>query len=144
MTNWIQELIERTTAQQKSKASWLDAYSPIFIYGTGTFAQDIHRVLVDNGLPVCGFLDHMERTSSVNGLPVHTPEKAVERTAWQGKSVVILGIHNYQADLPRINQRLAKLGFQRIITPIELYDFFGQGLGVQRRTRPEQSDDPPR
>jgi FkbM family methyltransferase len=131
MTNWIQPLLEHAASQQRSKAPWLDGYSPIFIYGTGTFAQDVHRVLIDNGLPVYGFLDHMEKVSYICGLPVYTPERAAETTGFTEKSVVILGIHNYQANVPGINQRLENSGFQRVVTPVELYDFFGQALGVR-------------
>ena len=54
-------MFDQTIAQKIENAPWIDHYTPVLIYGTGTFAQDIYHTLVDHGLPVLGFLDHIER-----------------------------------------------------------------------------------
>ena len=132
MTDWLKQLLDDVQEQKKDKAPWLDGYSPILIYGTGVFAQDIQRVLTDHGLPVHGFVDHMVRqTPSLNGIPVFTPETVQVSSKTGRDPVVVLGIHNYQANIPQIIQRLGACGFTRVVTTIELYDFFGDVLGVR-------------
>jgi FkbM family methyltransferase len=132
MTDWLKQLSDDVQEQKKDKAPWLDGYSPILIYGTGTMAQDIQRVLTDQGLPVYGFVDHMERqTPTLNGIPVFKPETAQVSSKTGREAVIVLGIHNYLANIPQIIQRLKTCGFERIVSPIELYDFFGSLLGVR-------------
>jgi len=95
-------------------------------------ARDIQHILVDHGLPVLGFIDHLDQaTSPVNGVPVFKPETA-QAVVTEGKTpVVVLGIHNYLANLPAIIQLLKACGFERVIYPVELYDLFGTELGVR-------------
>jgi FkbM family methyltransferase len=130
MTNWLKQLLESAQQITKSKAPWLDGYSQILIYGTGTFAQDIHRVLTDQGLPVRGFVDHLERKSPyLNGIPVFKPEVIKDFGKPIYNTVVVLGIHNYLANIPQIILQLKKYGVEQIVSSIELYDFFGKELG---------------
>lgn len=132
MTAWLEQLLATTQSTPLAKAPWLDGFSPIFIYGAGTMAQDTQRVLTDHGLPVYGFIDHMERSVPfLNGLPIFKPETALAASKASGKPVVILGLHNYQANVPQIIQRLRNNGFERIISTVELYDYFGAQLGVR-------------
>jgi len=132
MAKWLEPLIMKAAQQKEIRAPWLDSFSPIFIYGTGTFAQDVHRVVVDNGLPVYGFIDHLTREDPfLFGMPIYSPEKAAEITGVAGKSLVILGIHNYQADVSNIIGRLEKAGFKKILNSVDIYDFFGRELGVR-------------
>jgi len=127
---WLQSLFDQTIAQKIENVPWINHYTPVLIYGTGTFAQDIYHTLVDHGLPVLGFLDHIEREkNSLNGIPIYKPDAA--RTINRNKTVVVLGIHNYQADIPQIIQRLNNTGFQKIVSSVELYDYFGSALGVR-------------
>ena len=127
---WLQSLFDQTIAQKIENAPWINHYTPVLIYGTGTFAQDIYHTLVDHGLPVLGFLDHIEREkNSLNGIPIYKPDAT--RTINHNKTVVVLGIHNYQADIPQIIQRLNNTGFQKIVSSVEFYDYFGSALGVR-------------
>jgi FkbM family methyltransferase len=131
MDNILENLIERASEQMDANMGLFDGYSPVFIYGAGTFAQDVHRVLVDNGLPVAGFIDHVEREIPfLNGMPIYLPEQAA-LVKEAGKAVVVLGLHNYQADVQKIISRLKKAGFSRIYSSIDLYDFFATELGVR-------------
>ena len=132
MLDWFEEVIELAAKQKDTRKPWLDGYSPVFIYGTGTFAQDVHRVLLENGLPVYGFLDHMGReTPLLLGMPVYTPEKAAQSNIAPERTIVVLGILNYQADIPRITERLTNAGFCKILTAVDLYDLFGRELGIR-------------
>lgn len=132
MTAWLSPLIEKASKQKDVRAPWLDGSSSIFIYGTGTFAQNVHQVLINNGLPVSGFIDHMPRENPfLYGMPTYTPEKAAKITGTPGKTVIILGIHNYQADVSKIVSRLVDVGFKKILNSVDIYDFFGRELGVR-------------
>ncbi|HBY09364.1 MAG TPA: hypothetical protein DEH22_16880 [Chloroflexi bacterium] len=132
MTAWLEQLLAATRERKPGKAPWLDSFSPILIYGTGTMAQDIRRVLTDHGLLVYGFIDHIERpASSLNGVPIFKPDTVHLTSKTGGKPVVVLGLHNYQANVPQIIQRLKENGFEQIVSTVELYDYFGSELGVR-------------
>lgn len=132
MDNWLESLIKKAVEQKNIQAPWFNDFSPVFIYGTGTFAQDVHRVLLDNGLPVYGFIDHMTREYPfLYGMPIYTPEKAAEIAGVTMQAVIVLGIHNYQADVSKIINRLASAGFKKILNSVDIYDYFGRELGVR-------------
>lgn len=104
---------------------WESTRSRIFIYGTGSMAQSVYRVLTENGLMISGFLNHrLPGNPFLNGLPILGPENASE-------AIVVIGIHNRDAEIPPILERLKSLGAARIITPIDLYDFYGEALGIR-------------
>ena len=104
---------------------WENTSSKIFIYGTGGMAQSVYRVLTESGLVVSGFLDHrVSANPFLNGLPILAPENA-------SGSIVVIGIHNRDAEIPPIVERVRDAGAVRIITLIELYDFFSEELGVR-------------
>ncbi len=104
---------------------WENTHSKIFIYGTGEMAQSVYRVLIENGLVISGFLDHRILVNPfLNGLPVLNSEGASD-------AIVVIGIHNRDAEIPPILERLRSIGVRQIITPVELYDFFGDALGIR-------------
>lgn len=130
MEEWLKKLFKNVEDPPSRQAFWENKLTTIFIYGTGTMAQDIYRVLTDNGWPVTGFIDHMERDNPfIHGIPVYKPQDAPQTKS--NNNVVILGIHNYQADLPKVIKSLNDLGFNRIVSTVELYDQFGDQLGVR-------------
>jgi FkbM family methyltransferase len=131
MISWLEQLIERAATQKESNKNLFEVSTTTFVYGTGSFAQDVYQVLLNNGIPVYGFIDHLEqKLKFINGKPIYTPEKAAEIRP-PNKAIIVLGIHNYQADISRIVTRLGKAGFKRILTSVDLYDFFGSALGVR-------------
>jgi FkbM family methyltransferase len=131
MPSWLDPLMAEAARQKEARAPWLDGFSPIYIYGTGTFARDVHRVLVDHGLPVHGFIDHLRREDPLLlGLPVYLPEQVAEFPVSK-KAIVVLGLHNYQADLSKILERLDSAGFAKVLNSVEIYDFFSKELGVR-------------
>ena len=104
---------------------WENAHSKIYIYGIGGMAQSVYRVLTENGLVISGFLDHrIPINPFLNGLPILNPEDASD-------AIVVIGVHNRDAEIPPILERLKSSGAMRIITPVELYDFFGDALGIR-------------
>lgn len=130
MVEWLKKLFKHLENQTLPQPFWQNEHTTIFVYGTGTMAQDIYRVLTDSGWPVTGFIDHLERDNPfIHNIPVYNPQDAPQTKS--NNNIVILGIHNYQADLPRIIKHLNGCGFKRIVSTVELYDYFGSQLGVR-------------
>lgn len=131
MTNWLASLIEKASSQRDISRHLINSHAPVFIYGTGTFAQDIYRVLVNNGFSVYGFIDHLKSdTTFLHGMPIYTPEIAAEINGAE-KALIVLGIHNYLADTSKIATHLKKIGFKKVLTSIDLYDVFNHELGTR-------------
>jgi FkbM family methyltransferase len=101
-----------------------------YIYGSGKFAQAVRNTLEINNIKVDGFLDHrVSESNKLSDLSVYRPNDPNIGLEQRGKSAVILGIHNRDADLPRIINALKQSGYNRFISPIELYDHFSEELG---------------
>ncbi len=123
MNEKLRSLLEKQPPP--STPFWENTRSRIFIYGTGGMAQAVYRVVTEKGLVVSGFLDHRVPVNPfLNGQPILKPENASD-------AIVVIGIHNRDADIPAIIERLKISGTARIINPIELYDFFGDELGIR-------------
>lgn len=128
MSDWLSQLLAE--CRTKKEIPGLDGKHSIVIYGTGSMAQDVRRVLCDHGFSVIGFVDHMEgRPISLNGLPVSRPEEFRGLPKTESRPAVVLGIHNYQADIPAIVDRLEANGLTSIIPPVDLYDTYAEDLG---------------
>lgn len=89
---------------------------PLYIYGTGPMAKGCYKDLCAKGIPVVGFIDHLDR--QVEGARVYKPDELL----LTGNDVVVLAVLNYQADIRAITARLA--GFRRIVSVVEFYEFF--------------------
>lgn len=121
MNERLKQLLNNTPSG--SGFFWRGGAGNIFIYGTGRTAQDIYRILSDQGILIAGFLDHRPSAAThLLGLPILSPDRGRD-------AIVILGIHNREAEIPPIVKRLEEYGAQRIVSPIELYDDFGDALG---------------
>lgn len=95
----------------------------VLIYGTGTMAQDVFGVLSQNGVSIKGFIDH--RVSLPPFLcerPIYGLESAVD-------AVVIVAIHNREVNIADIINRIMEYRPLRIISLVELYDYFSDTLG---------------
>jgi FkbM family methyltransferase len=99
----------------------------IFLYGSGTFACDILNILVQHQINVSGFLDHYPRQVIIQELQIQPPDAIPVDV--RSASTVIIGIHNRDANVAAIISRLKSLGFNQIVTPIDLYDEFADELG---------------
>lgn len=131
MMNWIEPLFEGASRKILSNRVLFENTSSFFIYGTGTFARDVFQLLLKDGKHVLGFIDHHERnTAYFDGLPIYTSEQAAA-VPEKDKIGVVLGIHNYQADLSKIISRLEMVGFKKLFTSVDIYDFWGRELGVR-------------
>jgi FkbM family methyltransferase len=101
--------------------------SVLFIYGTGRFAKDILGVLIRNSFEPYGFLDHVDRHAELQRLKIFKPDEV--QIEIRTKAVVLIAIHNREADVAAIVDHLRSLNYAEIITPMDLYDDFGDQLG---------------
>lgn len=99
----------------------------LYIYGTGSFANDIFEVLINNSIEIQGFIDHSARQKVFKGFEVFQPDYLPLEA--RKSSTVVIGIHNPEARTGEIIDRLFSMEYGQIITPIELYDSFGKELG---------------
>jgi FkbM family methyltransferase len=129
MSDNFDEVLQILATVEAKPPFWLSNACEFYIYGTGTFGQDVYLALTERGVPVQGFLDHIKRGEQFyHGVPVFNPNEPINAQTPTEKSVV-LAIHNPFADLVEIHKKLKALGYQRIITPIEMFDYLGDILG---------------
>ncbi|MFZ4987286.1 MAG: FkbM family methyltransferase [Blastocatellia bacterium] len=127
----LKKLCEEASERIRENRQLFNQLPPVFVYGTGLFAQDIQEMLLDKGFSIIGFIDHRQTEKShLNGLPVYRPEQAAT-LKYSERTVVVLGIHNCQANISDVNAKLKASGFHRVITPLDLYDLFGAELGIR-------------
>jgi FkbM family methyltransferase len=70
-------------------------------------------------------LDHrISAARFLHGIPVMLPESARD-------AVVVIGIHNREADVASITQKLVGYSVKRVISPVEAYAFLGDLLGMR-------------
>ncbi len=101
----------------------------VFVYGTGSVAREVHAVLARDGVEIAGFLDHRPSGATPSGAAVFAPDAAGLLLEQRREAVVILGIHNFEVDIPALLDRLQNLGYRRFITMIDLYDRYAAELG---------------
>ncbi len=94
----------------------LDAFqeNEIWIYGTGTFAKRVYIELLNQGIMVRGFLDHVQKTSFCE-LPV----LQVSNLIIKKNLVVIIGICNLNVEIADIECILVELGIYKIVNPVQ-------------------------
>jgi FkbM family methyltransferase len=107
-----------------------EEYPAILIYGAGNVGKDVFRVLTERDIPVIGFLDRKAQTGDLwNSVPIFQPDDDRISSEDRKKAGVIIAIHNRDVEIPPIVERLRALGYGRVITLIELYNWVGKELG---------------
>jgi FkbM family methyltransferase len=85
--------------------------SRAYIYGTGAFSQRVIQQLQELDVEVLGLIDHNQVKSTEFDLPLYSLSSDL-----RVGETVILGFHNYQADIREICQKLKTKGFKDIWT----------------------------
>jgi len=124
MDKVLTELLETDFSESHQK-EWFP--NEVFIYGTGNVAGDVLNALTVRGIPVSGFLDHHTDKTSFHERKISKPEAIPAKKRHEAS--VIIGIHNRAANISAIIKNLDELGYQHIVTLIELYDTFHDLLG---------------
>lgn len=85
--------------------------SRAYVYGTGIFSQRVVEQLRKFNVEVIGLIDHKRPKSNESELPLYSMNSELQTT-----ETVILGFHNYLADIRDISQKLTSIGFKEIWT----------------------------
>src|SRR5580658_4506911 len=102
----------------------------IVIYGAGNFGRDVATTLRQKNVTVLGFLDQKGTGQPVLGdLRAHSPGSPEAKHWLAEKPVALIGTHNYAVCLRDIASLLTQLGFEEILTPMEIYLQIGRELG---------------
>ena len=98
-----------------SESPWLKSNKDILIYGTGTVGKEVWQVLTAKGVTITAYMDHRTREKPfLNGMPILPAGFA---------------IHNREANMPALIDRLKALGYRPFTTMIDLYDQFAAEFG---------------
>jgi FkbM family methyltransferase len=117
------------SSMKKCPPFWEECRS-VLIFGAGNMGKDVFRVLAERGISVAGFLDRRAQGDETwNGVPVLQPDDECISLEDRKQAGVIMAIHNRDVEVPPITKKLRSLGYGRIITLIELYDWVGKELG---------------
>jgi FkbM family methyltransferase len=89
--------------------------SEIYIYGTGTFARQVHEFCNQIGLKIEGFADHIKNTNKV-GMNI----LGVDELPTHNDVIVILGVCNLFGDLQKISEMiLSRNSSINVVTPVQ-------------------------
>ncbi len=100
------------------------------IYGAGVFGRDLARTLLKQNVTVLGFLDQKGTGQPVLGeLRAYSPASAEAKNWLAKKPVALIGTHNFYTSLREVAGLLTALGFEDVVTPMEIYLHLGQELG---------------
>lgn len=131
MDSQLKETLRQSTAYVR-QPFWMEANAPIFIYGTGSVAQEVHRVLTIKGLHLTGFMDHrLGEISDLNGAKIFQPNNEQITSEERLKAKIVLAIHNREVHIPSLIEKLKTLGYSQFISMIDLSDFFAEQLGAR-------------
>ncbi len=125
----IHNILDQFTSLTLPAPFW-EKYPESLIYGAGNMGKDVSNVLTKHGIPILGFLDQKAQPDDFwNGVPIYQPDAEFISSDKREMVNVIIAIHNRDAEIPPIIEKLKNIGFSKIITVIEFYDYFGQDLG---------------
>ncbi len=101
----------------------------IAVYGTGTAASDVIRLLRKKDLSPSLVLDAKSNKSSLEGLEVSDPGSPSFSQPDKQRTVVFMGIFNPAVDLTGLRQHLISLGWTNSIDFVELHAAAPEELG---------------
>jgi FkbM family methyltransferase len=85
--------------------------SRVYIYGTGSYSHRVVEQLRIFDVEVIGLIDHYELGKKQADVPVYSLSSQLDTS-----ETVILGFHNYLADIREIALKLKSMGFKEIWT----------------------------
>lgn len=101
----------------------------IVLYGAGTAAADVMRVLQARGVRIRGVLDAKSARMDLLGVPVSRPDAACWSTNDRRVLPVVIGIFNAFVDVPALTEQLRTLGWSTIVDFVELHALLPEALG---------------
>jgi FkbM family methyltransferase len=116
--------------REEAALPFLAGSGPVYIYGAGNVGKDVFRLLREKGIEVAALLDRRAQPgASWQGVPILVPDDPGISPSARKAGHVIIGIFNYQAEIPPIQHLLASLGYGRVTTFLDLHHHFVAELG---------------
>jgi len=106
----------------------LSMETPVVIYGAGNSGRKALRILQEKGYSVLGFLDQ-KKSTFVEDIPCVLPDSEYAAQWRDQNAAVIIAVMNPQADSREINQSLAQLSWNRIISFSQFVELFHDQWG---------------
>ena len=98
----------------RSKCAF-DLPASVYVYGSGTFVKTLVATLQTLNVEVLGVIDHSNTSATVLGHRV----KALSDLEVDG-TTILLGIHNFRADIVSIERNLLAAGAMQVLTPPQI------------------------
>ena len=115
-----------------SNAIPISKQTKILLYGAGNFGRKVCRTLISQGYTISGFIDQKAAPGqTINNIPVYLPEREALFSLKKEDFMVLITVHNREVDLLSINAILQKLGFSKVMNPVEFYNFAPTEFGNQ-------------
>ena len=99
---------------------------PIFIFGAGNFGKDISKLLRGLTFTVIGFVESNPKNKVIAGLPVYSFSELNENHKLYQ---LVIGVFNRSSPFTVLYDLAKNAGFEKIISPINFYQQFGEYLG---------------
>lgn len=110
--------------------AFMDEGEKVFIYGAGICGKDVLRLLQEEGIKVCGFLDsNLAPGTLVGGVVVRHPADEAFSSKLRSSCCVIVAIFNTYVDPAGLVESLKSYGYSHIITFVEFFRYFPAQLG---------------
>ena len=122
--SWIQPVppTDRTVAA-------LRPGSTVVVYGAGTVAQDVIRVLARHDVRVRCIIDAKSNRTEVAGFAVRRPDDPALSPEERASTPVVFGIFNAYVDLAALTRQLATQGWSHIVDFSELHAMWPDEMG---------------
>jgi FkbM family methyltransferase len=103
---------------------------PNLVYGAGNFGKNVCRCLMQNNLPVLGFLDRRAALGMKwQGVALYPPDWAGISAQQKAQTNVVIAIHNREVEILPIVAQLRQAGYSKFVFPVQFYDLFADSLG---------------
>ena len=110
-------------------AESLPVHASVLLYGAGNVGRDLLRVLRASGADVRAFLDRRAAPGqAVDGSPVLHPGSGSLAPS-ERKLPVVLSLFNRGIDVPALASELQRLGFESIVSFVDIHSRFPRELG---------------
>lgn len=127
-TDEIREIFR--TRRSTNKSNFMNGCSSVMIYGAGNCGKDVYLLLRSIKISVSCFLDQNgSNEATYSGVPVikATDERITEEQ--KANALIIIAVFNPHADTLAIISDLKSLGYNKLITFVELYEMFPKFFG---------------
>lgn len=121
----MSRLVEELLLGSVPQPSPLTGATKVIIYGAGNAGHAVYRCLQHRGMAVPCFLDRKAIIrANWEGVPVLRPDDEAIPLAARDQTPVVIAVFNRESDPRGIVEKLHSLGYPKVVTLVETYDYF--------------------